>query len=392
MRTEQDAARVAALESYGVLDGEPRGGLTAIADLAARIAGVPMATVDLFTADVLHRVAAVGLEAGVSAREDAVCDVVLREGTAVLVEDATRDERFAGGPFVEGVPGEVRFFAAHPLVTPEGVVIGTLCVFDVVPRPVDPELEYALSLLAGRVIDVLQLELLTRRLAAVGSAPSAADERLGAFAGQISHDLKNPLAAISMSLEMVRDEVADGDPTVDALLARASRGAERMDLMIGDLLAFARGGAAPDLRPVDLSELTQSVLVDLQEAVDGGSVAVESLPTVQGDPAQLRLVLQNLIANALKFTSRAGTIPRVVVSTRQVGQSWRIEVADNGPGVPAESRERVFEPFIRLDKSIPGTGVGLSTSKRIVEAHRGRIGIEDAAEGGALVWFELPEA
>lgn len=392
MTNDQDAARLEALTSYDVLDGEPRRELTAIADLAARLAGVPLATVNLFTAEHQHQVAAVGFKASVCDRNDAMCDVVLREGRPILLADASTDDRFAGGPFVAGPLGEVRFYASHPLVTPEGVILGTLCVFDEEPHPVPEDLESGLALLAERVVDLLELELTSRRLALANQELAVSNERLGAFAGQISHDLKNPLSAISMSLEMARDEVKGGDAMMISLIDRASRGAQRMGSMIGDLLDFARGGAAPDLRDVDMSVLMTEVLEDLDDSTRGAHVSFADLPQVQGDPVQLRAIMQNLVANALKFTTRAGIQPEIVVSATRLSDRWRIEVADNGPGVPDEARERIFEPFNRLDKTVPGTGIGLSACKRIIKAHGGRIGAENAPGSGTIVWFELPAA
>jgi signal transduction histidine kinase len=386
----EDAARVAALQTYDVLQDGPRGELVALVDVAARLAGVPMATINLITADEQRQVATVGFEAAVCSREDSMCDTTLKEGRAILLADASQDDRFRDNPFTTGVIGNVRFYASHPLVTPEGIAIGTLCVFDEQPHEITPDLESGLAILAERVVDLLQLELNTRRLAVANSQLATSNERLGAFAGQISHDLKNPLSAIAMSLEMARDEVTGDDPVVASLLERASRGADRMNSMIGDLLAFARGGAAPEIRDVDLDEVMREVLEDLHDTLEGATVTADGLPVVHGDPVQLRALVQNLVANALKFV-RPGVPPQVDVAATRTALGWWVTVADNGPGVPLSEWDRVFEPFNRVDKSVPGTGIGLSTCKRIVEAHGGRIGLSASPTGGALVWFELPD-
>lgn len=223
-----------------------------------------------------------------------------------------------------------------------------------------------------------------------GGAPPP-DEPLAVFAGQVSHDLKNPLAAITMSLEMARDEVEDldlEDDTLGGLLERAARGAERMQTMIDDLLAYARGGAAPEREPVDLQAVALEVRDHLVAAAPEAEVAVDGLPTLDADPAQVRTLLHRLLANALTFT-RDGEPARATLTARRSGDRWRVELADRGRGIPPEDRERVFEPFTRLDKSLPGTGVGLATSRRIVRAHGGEIGIDEAPGGGCLVWFEL---
>jgi len=386
----EDAARVTALQTYHVLKDGPRRELVALVDVAARLAGVPMATINLITADEQRQVATVGFEAGVCSREDSMCDTTLKERRAILLADASQDDRFRDNPFTTGVIGNVKFYASHPLVTPEGVAIGTLCVFDEQPHEITPDLESGLAILAERVVDLLQLELNTRRLAVANTQLSTSNERLGAFAGQISHDLKNPLSAISMSLEMARDEVTDDDPVIASLLERASRGADRMNAMIGDLLAFARGGAAPEMRDVDLDEVMRDVIEDLHDALAGATVTTDGLPVVHGDPVQLRALLQNLVANSVKFV-RPGVPPQVAVAATRTALGWWVTVADNGPGVPLTEWERVFEPFNRVDKSVPGTGIGLSTCKRIVEAHGGRIGLSASPMGGALVWFELPD-
>ena len=238
----------------------PRRELEALVELAAKFTGVPMATINLITATQQWQVATYGFEAAVCDREDSMCRFVVEGGEPILLPDASLDERFRDNPFTTGEIADVRFYASYPLETPAGVVLGTLCVFDTEVHPVDPETEHALATLAARVVDVLELELTSRKLA-------AANERLGAFAGQVSHDLKNPLSAIRMSVELAREGAAEGSDLA-RLLERAERGAQRMNSMISELLEFARGGAAPERVDVDLDKVLSDVLEDLSGAFD----------------------------------------------------------------------------------------------------------------------------
>lgn len=389
--TAQDDRRDTAIQVYDVLGRPARQDLVALVELAALVCDVPTATINLITSTEQHQVAAVGFEAAICRREDSMCATTITLDAPVVVADASQDERFRDHPSVTGVTGNVRFYASHQLFTPDGTVIGTLCASDETPRELDREQERALANLAGRVVDVLELELTTRLLGAANERLAASNERLAQFAGRVSHDLKNPLTAVTMSLEMAleeADEVGDAE-TLVSLLDRASRGADRMQLMIDDLLAFARGGAAPDIDEVDLRQLVLEVLEDLDPVPGSAMVEAGDLPTVPGDPVQLRAVVRNLVANALKFT-RPGAEPHVRVTADELDGHWRVQVADDGPGIPGAEQETVFEPFARIDKSVPGTGIGLATCRRIVEAHGGRIGVTSTPGGGTTVWFLLP--
>src|SRR6478672_9010045 len=163
---ERDRQRAAGIDRYRVLTGPPRSALLALVEVAAQVARVPMATINLVTDTHQHQVATHGFEASVCSREDSMCTVVLDGGGPVIVADASRDRRFKDNPFVTGVIGHVRFYATHQLVTPQGVVIGTLCVFDTQPRTLSDDQETALVTLAARVVDLLELELRTRELSA----------------------------------------------------------------------------------------------------------------------------------------------------------------------------------------------------------------------------------
>ncbi len=397
--TTVDAQRVVEIDRYRVLVVPPRADLLALVEVAAQVADVPLATINLITDTEQHQVATTGFDASICAREDSMCNLVLHEKAPVIVPDASQDPRFKDNPFVTGEIGDVRFYATHQLRTPSGVVIGTLCVFDTEPRELGEAQEAALVKLADRVVDLLELELrsreLTRAIAELETARTElerSNQVLTAFAGQVAHDLRNPLSAVRMSLELLEDQMASPelDPDTLAYVAtRANSGAERMQQLIDDLLAYARIGGQMAHSSVDLDALVTDVRADLAVALAGAELVVGDLPTVEGDPVQLRAVLQNLVANSAKFT-RPGEPARIEVRGGADGDVWRIEVVDHGIGVPPEDRERVFAPLARAHEDVEGHGIGLATVRRIVDAHRGRIGIEETPGGGATVWVELP--
>ncbi|MBC2933439.1 ATP-binding protein [Nocardioides sp. zg-1228] len=378
-----------AIAVYGVLHDPPRRELDSLVQLAAQVAGVPFAAVNLLGSEVQHQVATTGFAGADSPVEDSMCRLVVEGGTPIMVEDAGRDVRFARNPWTTGEVAHVRYYGSHPLTTPSGVTIGTLCVFDDRPHEVSEEAAHGLAQLAYRVVDVLELELASRRLAEADARLSTSNERLANFAGQVSHDLKNPLTSISLSLETLELDVEAPDQ-LDTL-ARARRGVDRMTALIANLLEFAQQGRAPGDDVVDLAAELSSALDDLTGRLPRECVSAGVLPLVRGDAAQLRAVLMNLLDNAVKFTE-PGAVPEVEVDSVPVDGHHRVEVRDRGRGVPEDMRERVFAPLARLDKRVEGSGIGLATCRRIIEAHGGRLGVEARDGGGSVFWFELPRA
>jgi PAS domain S-box-containing protein len=221
---------------------------------------------------------------------------------------------------------------------------------------------------------------------------------LAQFAYVASHDLSEPLRMVSSYVQLLADRYAGQlDSDADEFIGFAVDGAARMKALIDDLLAYSRAGASAVIRrPVDVAALLVSALADLELAitVSGGSVSVGDLPTVTGDPGQLAQVFQNLLSNALKFVA-PGQVPHVKVSAERDGQAWCFAVQDDGIGIDAAHRARIFLMFKRLHgrAEYPGTGIGLALCHKIVTRFGGRIWIEDPAVGGGSVFrFTLPDA
>ncbi|MFT4211790.1 MAG: ATP-binding protein [Microbacterium sp.] len=387
----------AVIAEYRLLDTAPEA-LRAVVELAAFVAEVPMASINILTLDKQFQMATVGFDPAVCRREDSMCAITLRTGQPVAVEDAALDERFRDNPFVTGELGRVKFYANHPLVL-QGEPIGTLCVFDRVPHQLDAHRRELLAVLADRIVDILELERQTRHLETalhrteeLSEELRRSNDQLSAFAGQISHDLSSPLTAVVMSLELLHEQLegrADVPPNVESWLETGLRGTSRMEEMIRDILAYARLGGALQRSRCDLSGIARAAAADLGLADADDRIAVGALPVAVGDASQLRAVFQNLLSNALKF---GGADPRVEVGAARDDAGWRITVADRGSGIDPRDAERVFEPLVRARHDIEGSGIGLSTCRRIVQAHGGTIGLEPRDGGGTVAWFRLPDA
>ncbi len=215
------------------------------------------------------------------------------------------------------------------------------------------------------------------------------------FAYVASHDLQEPLRKVISFCQLLQRRYAGQlDERADQYIGFAVDGAQRMQRLINDLLAFSRiGRLTSGFTDVDLDAVVRET-VSQREAVleeTGGEVTWTDLPTVRGEEPLLTSLIGNLISNSIKFR-RPGVPPRVHLAARRVGAGWEITCQDNGIGIEAEFTEKVFVIFQRLHAKevYPGTGIGLAIAKKIIEYHGGRIWVDSAATEGTTIRFTLP--
>ncbi|HYC01037.1 MAG TPA: ATP-binding protein [Candidatus Limnocylindrales bacterium] len=221
-----------------------------------------------------------------------------------------------------------------------------------------------------------------------------ANRELEGFSYTVSHDLRSPLRAIHGFAHLLSEELSDTAPeSAREHLAKIQRATNRMDGLIDDMLTLARVGRS-EVRydTVDVAELARSVVEELQTEQPDRRVEVRigDIPLVRGDRAFIRLVMDNLLRNAWKFT-RSREVARIEVSGEARGDVVECTVADNGVGFDMEFVGKLFKPFERLHADdYDGTGVGLATVARIVQRHGGTVSAMSAPGGGARFSFTLP--
>lgn len=223
----------------------------------------------------------------------------------------------------------------------------------------------------------------------------AANTELEAFNYSVSHDLRAPLAAINgFSSIVLKKSEGQLDEASRGLLKRVLINAERMSRLIDDLLSLARASRQPmQTCECDLSELALSVVDNLRQADVGRKVDVSITPglRVHADPGLMRILLENLIGNAWKFTAHTAQPCIVIGSERHEGETAYF-VRDNGAGFDMAHAARLFTPFQRMHRldEFEGSGIGLSIVQRIVGRHQGRIWAEATPGEGATLRFTLP--
>ncbi len=223
---------------------------------------------------------------------------------------------------------------------------------------------------------------------------SRSNQELEQFAYVASHDLQEPLRMVASYTQLIAQRYQGRlDADADEFIAYAVDGAIRMQAIINDLLVLSRVGTrTKSFAQVDSKAALDKALANLRLVIEetGASVVCDSLPALDADGSQLTQLFQNLIGNALKF--RGDHSPCVKIGAERKDEEWVFHVRDNGIGIAPEYFERIFLMFQRLHskREYPGTGIGLTICKKIIERHNGRIWVTSEQGKGTAFYFTIP--
>jgi PAS domain S-box-containing protein len=339
-------------------------------------------------------------------RATALFGPTFRGEGVVRLSDVRADPRFGkSAPYYGLPPGHlpVVSYLAVPVVSRRGEVYGGLFFGHPAADRFSVRHERLAVGIAGQAaIAIESIRLLEDERHARSVAASQAEElsranaELKQFVYIASHDLQEPLRTVTQFLDLA--DLRGGSEIPERIrryITMAKDSASRMYDLINDLLAYSR--LASDEEPasqVDLAELVREVTADLSATIEesGAAITLGELPMVTGDRTRLRLLLQNLLGNALKF--RGDKPPQVHIAAQREGPHLIVVVRDNGIGIDPAHHSRIFEIFQRLHarERYPGTGMGLAICKKIVERHGGTIWVESQPGQGSAFHFRLPIA
>jgi signal transduction histidine kinase len=270
-----------------------------------------------------------------------------------------------------------------------GVLALTLCLARRISGPVTRLAQAAARLGRGDLDAPVPIEtrdeigVLAQTFEETRAALKARDERMQMMLAGIAHEVRNPLGGLELYAGLLRDALG-GQPERLEEVQRIEREVGHLKIVVNEFLEFARR-PPPNLESVELAPLCDEVR-ELTRASSGAAIAVDvpARLSVRADAGQLRRVLLNLARNA----ATAARNGRIQLAARRVQGDVRIEVRDDGPGVPTELREQIFTPFFTTREK--GTGLGLAFVREIVRDHGGEVVVRDAPGGGSVFSFELP--
>lgn len=231
---------------------------------------------------------------------------------------------------------------------------------------------------------------LERELTRAQEMAQSAAEEMQHFIYAVGHDLRTPLRSVSGYAKLLERQYADNAETSE-LTGFITQGAAEMNTLIEDLLKYSRTGNSPRLTTVNLRAIVQFALMNLQPQIReaGAQIEIGELPELSVDESQIMQLFQQIIGNAIKF--RGAEALKIEITAEEQPEQFLFSVHDNGPGIDPKYQETVFVPFRRLHgREVPGSGLGLALSKKIVRAHGGKIWVESDGQHGSTFKFTLP--
>lgn len=388
-----ETERLEALRRYGLLDTPAEEAFEDLTQLAGFICGTPISLISLIDADRQWFKSRIGLAVPETPRDLAFCAHAILQDGVFVVRDATQDQRFVGNPLVTGDPN-IKFYAGSPIVTSDGMRLGTICVIDREPRELTPGQLSALEALSRQVMAQIELRKRFSDIEDAYAKLEALDQLKTQFVSMVSHELRTPMTSIRGGLQLVLQSLdASRFEDEHALLNSALHSSERLIRLTNDILDMSKFEAGKvELRPIRTRlEPLVDLAINAVGHLPGRSVPIDrdiapDLPELTVDPDRIVQALVNLLSNAIKFSPPGAS---VTVSARAERGGVTCTVTDRGAGMSAEERDRLFQPFVQLQGGVKagGTGLGLVITRHIIEQHRGTLSVESTPGHGSSFSF-----
>lgn len=381
---DNDMERVAALQRYQILNTHRETAFDSICELACELFSCPISHISFLDADTEFIKAGIGVD-GIErvSRGVGFCSVAILRPEIMLIEDTLEHSLFANHPYVTGEL-KIRFYAAAPVITPDGYVIGALCIIDTQPRSMT-EKEQQLLLKLGKVV-MEQIELRFNNI----SLLQQRDE----FIAVASHEMRTPLTALRGAIQILHDRSDKIPPEVNnRLVDQANKSVNKLSHLVNGL--FQASWITNKNFDLERTSFKLSTLIedacDFLRITGKFDIQIEGDTNVHvvADEQKIEQVIVNLVENAIKYAPGSRTVH---IKIDKMPGFVRVGVTDNGPGIPSDKLPYIFRRYFRSEPSNvqAGLGLGLYICAEIIKQHGGDIGVETELDKGSTFWFTLP--
>jgi signal transduction histidine kinase len=377
----REKERIKTLNSYSILDTLPEDDYNQITALAAEICGTPISLISFVDEKRQWFKSHYGTEVVETPRDLAFCTHAMHNPKEVfIIEDARNDERFYDNPLVNQDPNII-FYAGAPLVSDDGLPLGTLCVIDDKPNKLTDSQTNSLRMLSNQVMKLLELRKNKKELEKALLEFEKKNQELERFAYIAAHDLKSPLGNIVGLTDFFIENYAKNlDEEGIEILELINNSSVKLRGLIDELLEYSKFDKIIDeQKEVVELEILKEEIIGLFSFKNKYDIRLQSdISILVTNRTALEQILINLVSNAVKYNDKEIAVIEIVVKEEE--SHYKISVTDNGRGISKENQARIFEIFEVLnayDKfGESGNGIGLATVKKLVIALGGTIDVE----------------
>lgn len=389
---KSEEQRLAALRSYDIFDTENEKEYDDLTSLASAVCNVPISLITFINEDRQWFKSHHGTDLTENKRELSFCTHAIASAEGIMiVPDAGLDERFSNNPVVTG-PTNINFYAGVPLINEDGLALGTICVFDHKANQLSEAQVNALKTLAKQVIDKLELKRKIKTLENANQELLNSNVLIQKFASMAAHDIKNPLSNILLSAEVLKtrheNQKYDGCLKLIDLNISSTRG---LLGLVDEMLTYSKSPNSLLVKKqhFSLNSLIKKICGMLIIPPNTDIVLPSEKHEIFFSVIAFDQIILNLLTNAIRYNEK----PRAVIQIRfaEDDSSYRLEMEDNGNGIPEEYLSRIFESNFTLGtadrNNERGTGIGLSTVKDLVTALKGTIQVKSVVGEGTTFFL-----
>jgi signal transduction histidine kinase len=386
--------RLAALGEYQILDSEVEKEFDDLSLLASEICQTPISMITLIDSERQWFKSGAPQGKKEISRSLAFCSHAINyPRETFMIPDMRADERFSDHPFVKGEPYIV-FYTGVPLTNEDGYALGTICVLDHQPRVLTDSQLRSLNILAKQVVHLLELRKAHFSLQQLKENLESRNEELQQFAYVVSHDIKSPLASIVLTSEMLRENFGESiEQENDQLLKVLNRSSYKIKNLVDGILAYYQAEQAMYEKAETFN--LKPFLLSIVEMIKVAQSADIKFPTqehaIHVNKTALEQILVNLLQNSLKYNDKSNREINISFSEDKI--NYYFVVSDNGNGIEKIQQQKIFELFTTLGTrdryGTLGTGIGLSTVKKLVEKMSGKISVQSEPGLGSVFSFYI---
>lgn len=390
---ENEEKRQAKLEEYNILDTLPESEFDSLVELAALITGSPVSLMNLLDHSRQWTKAAYGADREETPRAETVCQYTVMGEKNFEIEDLSKDEHFKDMPYVENDP-KYRSYSGYPLRTPDGFNIGALCVLDFKPKKLSKVQKKALQTIADEIIARLELQKKQKELEKLNREKDH-------FLNAVNHDIKSPLNGIISCANYLLNSWDGNKDELNEFLSMIEISGRKLIHYTGELISnsLRQGESSLFLEDVELEKVVKDLIHIYKPVAESKKITIttniDNSQPFRLDNEKFKLILSNLISNALKFSNAGDTVSVDIEISGNEEKKLYCEVSDNGLGIPKEFISTIFEKKKQHQRQGTAgeisTGMGLPIVKQFTELHNGEIKVESKEGEGTTFYIVLPE-